>query len=149
MDIQELLPEGATITPIILSSNKTHLTRFRGDKKAWLVYITIRNISKEVHRKSSAHATVLLGYIPVCKLECFTKKHHSVQSYQLFHDCIKTILLPLVAAGKSGVDMVCMDGFVCSVYPILATYIADYPEQCLVVCCKENSCPKCTVTLKS
>ena len=93
MDIQELLPEGTTITPIILSSDKTHLTWFSGDK-AWPVYITIGNIGKEVCRKSSAHETVLLGYIPVCKLECFTKKHHSAQSYQLFHDCMKTILLP-------------------------------------------------------
>ena len=122
---------------------------FSGDKKAWPVYITIGNISKEVHRKSSAHATVLLGYIPICKLECFTKKHRSAQSYQLFHDCMKMILQPLIAAGKSGVDMVCADGFVRSVFPILAAYIADYPEQCLVVCCNENLCLKYTVTPKS
>ena len=92
--------------------------------------------------------TVLLGYIPICKLECFTKKHRSVQSYQLFHDCMKMILQPLIAAGKSGVDMVCTDGFVHSVFPILAAYIADYLEQCLVVYCKENSCLKCTITPK-
>ena len=45
---QGCLPDGATIAPIILSSDKTQLSVFQGDKSAWLVYLTIGNISKEV-----------------------------------------------------------------------------------------------------
>ncbi|KAJ6456801.1 hypothetical protein C8R47DRAFT_996166 [Mycena vitilis] len=97
-DIQELLPVGATLVPIIIATDKTQLTRFSGDQQAWPVYLTIGNIDMET---------------------------------------------------RHGVMMDCADGFVRKMYLILAAYIADYPEQCLVCCCGENSCPGCTCAPKS
>ncbi|KAJ7748268.1 hypothetical protein DFH07DRAFT_775728 [Mycena maculata] len=124
---------------------KTMLSNFRGDNSAWPVYLSIGNIGKEMRRKVSAHATVLIGYLPIPKFDCFDKNTRSLAKYHLFHECMTTILTPVVAAGKTGVKMVGADNFVRNVWPIFATYVADYPEQCLIACCKENRCPLCTV----
>ncbi|KAF8222409.1 hypothetical protein L208DRAFT_1322791, partial [Tricholoma matsutake] len=146
--IQELLPIGAALVPVIITSDKTQLSTFSGDKQAWPVYLTIENIKKGTHRKPSTHATILLNNIPVLKLECFSEERCSVKGYQIFHDCMKIVLEPLVKAGTDGIDISCADGFICTTFPVLSAYIADYPEQCLVTCCQENVCLTCLVKPK-
>src|SRR5208282_1418779 len=57
---------GATIVPILISSDKTQLTLFR-NKSAYPLYLTIGNIPKEIRRKPSLRAYVLLAYLPTTR----------------------------------------------------------------------------------
>ena len=106
---QKILEPGATIVPVILASDKTHLSQFSGDKQAWPVYLTIGNINQSIRRKPSERATVLVGYIPITHGECFSMAKQKFKGYQLFHDLMRAILKPLVEAGKYGVRMTCAD----------------------------------------
>ncbi|KDQ53784.1 hypothetical protein JAAARDRAFT_197225 [Jaapia argillacea MUCL 33604] len=123
--IQEILPEGAVVAPVILASDKTKLSQFWGDKAAWPMYLSIRNISKETRRQALLRANILVGYIPVTKLDNFTPSTHSLAGYRLFHHCMGLMLKSLAEAGPNGVEMTCADGW------------------CLVACCNENQCPRC------
>ncbi|KAI9457171.1 hypothetical protein HD554DRAFT_2207236 [Boletus coccyginus] len=105
---QEHLPTNTTIAPVILASDKMHLSHFKGDKISWPVYLSIGNLSKQVY----------------CEL------------FQ--HDVL--LLQPLIATGQNSVEMMCIDGGMQQVFPILVAYIGDHPEQCLVACCSENHC---------
>ncbi|KAF8579899.1 hypothetical protein K439DRAFT_1648365 [Ramaria rubella] len=135
-NLQQTLPPGITISPVILASDKTRLSQFSGDKCAWPVYITIGNIPKSTHCKPSLRSSILLGYIPVSKLTCFSKPLRSVMGQRLFHHCMRQILEPMITAGAH-------DGGIRDVFPILSAYVADFPEQALIACCRENWCPQC------
>ncbi|KAJ6553786.1 hypothetical protein DFH09DRAFT_924695 [Mycena vulgaris] len=132
---------GATIIPILLSSDKTQLTMF-GNKTAYPVYMTIGNIPKEIRRKPSRRAYVLLAYLPTSRLGHIKNKTARRRTLaNLFHTCLSFITAPLREAGATGISIASGDGILRRGHPIVACYIGDYPEQLLVTCVKTGLCP--------
>ncbi|TFK78674.1 hypothetical protein K466DRAFT_506925 [Polyporus arcularius HHB13444] len=141
----EKLKPGATIIPIIISSDKTQLTVF-GSRTAYPVYLTIGNIPKDVRRKASRRGQILLAYLPSSRLEHISNKAARRRVLaNVFHKCMSTILKPLVNAGIHGIEIASGDGVSRRGHPIFAMYVGDYPEQLLVTCCKTGTCPKCAI----
>ena len=140
-----MLQPGATIIPIMLSSDKTQLTQFRG-KMAYPIYLIIGNIPKDIRRKPSRSAQMLLGYILTTKLEGFANKTGRRRTLaNVFHACMELVLRPIEKCGEQGLAMMSGDGIWRRCHPIFASFIGDYPEQALVTCTYNGRCPKCLV----
>ncbi|KAJ3993025.1 hypothetical protein F5050DRAFT_1578465 [Lentinula boryana] len=136
---------GRTVIPVLLSSDKTQVTLFRS-KAVYPVYMTLGNIPKELRRKPSCRAYVLVGYLPVTSLEHIKNAASWRRSLaNLFHTCMWTIMKPLEVAGATGLVIASGDGLRRHGHPIFAAHISDYPEQVLVSCCISGHCPQCTI----
>ncbi|KAI0039282.1 hypothetical protein FA95DRAFT_1504372 [Auriscalpium vulgare] len=142
----ERMQAGATVVPLIVSTDATQLTQFC-NKSAYPIYLTIGNIPKEIRRKPSRRAQILLGYLPTSRLTHIKNKDtRRLALANMFHACMRKILRALVDAGLHGVQMASGDGVIRRCHPILACYVGDYPEQCRVVGCRNMQCPKACIT---
>ncbi|KAF7312828.1 hypothetical protein MKEN_00966300 [Mycena kentingensis (nom. inval.)] len=59
---------GATILPLIISTDKAQTTTFR-NKSCYPMYATIANIPEDIRCKPSRGAYILVGYLPTTRLE--------------------------------------------------------------------------------
>ncbi|KAF8876086.1 hypothetical protein BD779DRAFT_1613361 [Infundibulicybe gibba] len=126
---------GGTIIPIILSTDKTQLTLFR-NKSAYPLYMTIGNIPKEIRRRPSSRAYVLVGYLPTSRLS-------HIKNLASRRRCLVNLYH---ASGQVGVQMASGDGLVRRCHPLHACFIGDYPEQVLVACVTTGDCVQCPVS---
>ena len=111
---------------------------------AYPVYLTIGNLLKSIHHKPSRQGQILLAYLPsTCLLHITNKAAHRRTQANLFHAAMGYILAPLKDAGIQGIEMSSGDGIICHGHPILAAYVGDYLEQCLVTGAFQGDCPEC------
>lgn len=85
-DLQEKLPDGATVIPIQWFSDKTHLTQFRGDHGVHPCYVTILNLSREARRQASRPSLLPLGLIPIIPKDT---PHYSSVRRRVFHEAMR------------------------------------------------------------
>jgi len=60
---------------------------------AYLIYLTIGNIPKDIRRKPSHHVQILISYIPTTKLDSMPTKAGRCRALaNLFHSCMQNVL---------------------------------------------------------
>ncbi|KEP45161.1 putative Zn-finger protein, partial [Rhizoctonia solani 123E] len=115
-----------------------------GGQKAYPVYVSFGNLDKDWRRKPSKHGMYLLGYLPVDAFEDVADDDERRRlKAELVHRAMEKMLLPLREASEQGVEMWCPDGRLRRIFPRVAAYTADWPEQSLQCCTSEGGCPIC------
>ncbi|KAF8241676.1 hypothetical protein K440DRAFT_568597 [Wilcoxina mikolae CBS 423.85] len=117
---QESLPDGSTVVPVILGTDKTMLSTLSGYKSVWPVYLSIGNLSKAKRRSVKSKALILIGLLP--RYPNGPKTHTIKIAYQ---ESMATILCPLEEPAKSGIKVLCADGRTRHTYPRIASLLAD------------------------
>ncbi|KAG9083719.1 hypothetical protein FRC06_004403, partial [Ceratobasidium sp. 370] len=134
-----------TIAPLIIATDQTQLATMSGGQKAYPMYMSTANVDNSVRLKQSNGAWVFVGLLPVDSFEDVDDPELRRRlKAELVHRAMEKILEPLKVASEEGVEMWCPDGRLRRVYPRIAAYLADWPEQNLHSCTSEGSCPVCS-----
>ena len=136
---QEAIGEGETVGLVILGSDKTHLTRFYGDKEVHCVYMSCGNIKKAIRSKLTAQCWLLVAQIPVAKFEPI--EFQGILTRNLYHQCMDVVTARLKEHSHVPIELVDAGGFVRFVRTFLLAHLADNPEQQLIACVSANQSP--------
>ena len=82
IDVKSTLRVGDTLCPLIITSDRTHLSNFAGDKKEWPVYITIGNQSSKIHQMPSMHSVVIVALPPIPIKDCNVPQKQRDEQWQ-------------------------------------------------------------------
>ncbi|KAI6018858.1 hypothetical protein EDC04DRAFT_2576217, partial [Pisolithus marmoratus] len=137
-ELQDALPNSATLLGIVLSSDKTHITQV-GNCQAHPLLISLANISADVHRKGSTKSYLLLALLPVPQFVHPNKHLCGVLASRLLHQVISIIVGPLKKAAEVGCMMSDPIRNLKHCFTPLVAYIANTPEQHVITCITDNA----------
>ena len=131
---------------VIGASDKTPLTVGTGSKEMHPFLISLANIKAGVRMKATSHAFALAAYLPIPKFRNVSAPVQAALSARVFHIALSIITERLKKAEKTGHLMPGPDGDLRICHPVLASYIADLPEQRLIACVTQNRSPTSLAT---
>ncbi|KAF8550030.1 hypothetical protein OG21DRAFT_1552230 [Imleria badia] len=137
---------GATIVPIIISSDKTNITCHMGALEMHPVFMTIRNIQSDVRMQATLYAWRCVAFIPTSEFEVHPDFQTLLASH-LFHQCMDIVFASLKETAQTGTAMTDSLGYVRNCFTPLVAYTTNLPEQQLVACVTRNTSPVTTATI--
>ncbi|KIK73204.1 hypothetical protein PAXRUDRAFT_21117 [Paxillus rubicundulus Ve08.2h10] len=138
--IQDSLPNGATLVPIIAASDKTPVTRQTGGLEMHPLFLTVANINSDVRMKATAHTWRCVAFISIPKFEIHPDYQTILQS-RVWHNCVDIVLAKLKHAANTGVFMTDPFGATHYCFTPLIAWTADLPEQQMIACMSKNASP--------
>lgn len=127
-----MLPDGATLLGVILSSDKTNISVMTGDRTAHPVLLSLANIHADVRMKSSNRAFLLVALLPCPKFITNDRATRSVLENRVIHLCLDITTHPLKLAARAGRMMSDPRGYSRFCFTFLASYMVDTPEAAML-----------------
>jgi hypothetical protein len=126
--------------PVNFLSNKTHLINFLRLQHAWRLHLMIGNIRNNFPRTPNKCLWILFRLNP-CPRKC------GYNTEEAWHSAVGTVLPPHRNLDITGPSLKrnCGNGFHKQCYPLLAPWVADYPEQVMVTQVSYGSCLMCEI----
>ncbi|KAG2343344.1 hypothetical protein BDR05DRAFT_975939 [Suillus weaverae] len=146
-EIQNQLPEWATIVPIIAASDKTPVMRHTGGLKMHPLFLTIRNIQANVRMKATSHVWRCTAFMPIPTF-IVNSEFQTLLRSRLWHKCMDLVCSNLKIAACVGEYMINPSARQCYCFTPLISHITDLPEQLMIACIMKNSSPVTTATQK-
>ncbi|KAG1828942.1 hypothetical protein EV424DRAFT_1536175 [Suillus variegatus] len=140
-ELQEHLPDGATLLGVVLSSDKAKVSNLSGNHYAHPLLISLANINSDIRGKGSLEAYIPLALLPIAKFIHANQHMRGVLGDQLFHQCIGIIVEPLKQAVCLGVMMSDPAGFSRYCFMPLVAYVVDTPEELSITCITMTASP--------
>ncbi|KAH8987701.1 hypothetical protein EDB86DRAFT_2808752, partial [Lactarius hatsudake] len=134
------LPDGATQLAVVGGSDKTCVTAMTGGLEMYPAYLSLANIVSEVRMKASNHAWMCFCFLPIVKFRVHPS-FQSILSARLWHVCMDKAFARCKDAAITGCFVADPHGRLRWSFPLLATWIADLPEQHLISAIANSTSP--------